>query len=48
MLNFKTGQTRWARFRLPAMLSFAKAQSEMKGILPGDETVENLHLAQAQ
>jgi polyhydroxyalkanoate synthase subunit PhaC len=36
MLNFKTDATMGA-FRLPTMLSVAKAQSEMKGILPGDD-----------
>jgi polyhydroxyalkanoate synthase len=36
MLNFKTDAVMGA-FRLPTMLSVAKAQSEMKGILPGTE-----------
>jgi polyhydroxyalkanoate synthase subunit PhaC len=36
MLNFQTDAVMGA-FRLPAMLSVAKAQSQMKGILPGDD-----------
>ena len=36
MLNFKSDAALGA-FRMPAMLSVAKAQSEMKGILPGTE-----------
>lgn len=36
MLNFKSEATLGA-FRLPTMLSVAKAQSEMKGILAGEE-----------
>ena len=36
MLNFKADAALGA-FRLPTMLSVAKAQSEMKGILPGTE-----------
>ncbi len=36
MLNFKSEATLGA-FRLPAMLAVSKAQSEMKGVLAGDE-----------
>ena len=36
MLNWKVDATIGA-FRLPAMLSVAKAQSEMKGVLPGND-----------
>ncbi len=36
MLDFETDASIGA-FRLPAMLSVAKAQSEMKGVLPGEE-----------
>lgn len=36
MLNFKSEATLGA-FRLPTMLSVSKAQSEMKGVLAGDE-----------